>query len=277
MPIDFYGLSFSELMSSSIEKLKEADIVATPGGLVRAFLEMSNTSISRLSDRLVEFSREAFVSTATSSSSLNAIGGLFGISQLSGEPLETFRYRIVTAINQAARDNIIAIRVAALNVPGVSDVKIHSGFYGPATVAAFVEAQNGVIPTQSQLDLVYDSIAPRLAEGISLYVSRPEYLDVRVRAVVFVNSINPTLASNITNQIRDRIVQTEIGERLCLDDITAIFQWHVRIHKASFRVEEVLVNGKPVTYCIETKDNEKLIPDRFVDKAIDIRMRRYSE
>lgn len=140
---------------------------------IRARAEGRNSNVSRSVLR-----RHDFTSYALSSSDLLKCTNKYAIS--GGRPRESddaYRYRLMNSRKARERGNKIAIRLAALSVPGVSDVTQINYEQGPGTSAVYVSS---LAPTTSPtlVDQVQNAIDQVSSEGTRHYALSPQLLGV---------------------------------------------------------------------------------------------------
>ena len=95
---------------------------------------------------------------------------------------DNFRFRIVNAYTASSSGNITALRLAALSVPGVSDVIINNYEYGIGTVGIFVISETPIV-SQGILNGVQAVVNQVSSAGERVIISAPDYraLDILVR------------------------------------------------------------------------------------------------
>ena len=87
---------------------------------------------------------------------------------------ENFRFRIVNHTLGMERANINSLRLAALSVPGVSDVVINNYKYGIGTVGMFLISESPIV-SQGLLDVTQTAVNNVIAAGERCIVSPPNY------------------------------------------------------------------------------------------------------
>jgi len=133
---------------------------------------------------------------------------------------DDFRLRIVKRAIAAANANRDAVRSAALEVPGVSDVILLPRTYGNGTYTVFVQSTAPVIEngTLSAVQAAVDNIKSFGERG---YVSAPEYLGVMINIDLDLkpNAVESTIINDATEALVDYINNIEIGGTIYITEI----------------------------------------------------------
>ncbi len=133
---------------------------------------------------------------------------------------EAYRYRLLNIFKARAQAVEAAIRIAALGVPGVSDVVLVNAEQGPGSFALYIK---GITPTVSP-SLIYSvssAIQQVVAYGIRPFVSAPVSIGVELIAAVnwSPRATKEEIASGYTsmrNAVERTINDLDIGESLDL-------------------------------------------------------------
>jgi len=181
---------------------------------------------------------------------------------------DNYRYRIVNALQSHARGNIIAIRLSALEVPGVNDVFIRNYESGIGTFNVYVVSESPVV-SNALLNAVQEAVNVAASAGIRGIATNPDYeavhLSVRLRFEQNTASASKDLAINVTNSdIVNYINNLDLGERLTLDQIRkTIFESDSTITDIEFlkfgrgdynTADGIIDNYEPLVF------NDQLIP-----------------
>jgi uncharacterized phage protein gp47/JayE len=189
---------------------------------IRARVEGRNSNVPRSVLR-----RHNFTSYTLSSNELLKCTNKYAIS--SGRPRESddaYRYRLMNSRKARERANKIAIRLAALSVPGVADVSHVNYEQGPGTASIYILS---FVPTTSptlvdQVQVAIDQVA---ANGTRQYALAPQPLGLEfVISVNWRSGTTETAKGNTYASIRNTIERTlnglTIGQELDLVDLAAI-------------------------------------------------------
>lgn len=146
-----------------------------------------------------------------------------------GEDIESddnFRYRVVNASAAAEKANQIAIRLACLSVPGVSDVLIRNYEYGIGTFGVFVVSESPIV-SNGLLSAVQTAINGTQAQGLRGVAAAPTYkacsmeIQLEFRAKVPTGTrdeVVRTVATNVINYINN----LPMGAELVFNEIIQI-------------------------------------------------------
>lgn len=159
---------------------------------------------------------------------------------------ENYRYRISKAYVASELNNINAIRLASLSVPGVAEVIIRNFAYGPGTVQVLVLPEGNSVSNSvlSQVKFNIDAVKPK---ETAIYVDVPDYISVSVAYAFFGRVLNDIerslLVSQIKNNVSNLIANTRGGSTFNPSDI--ILSSLEGIPGIVGRVEKLCVNGVP--------------------------------
>jgi len=187
---------------------------------------------------------------------------------------ENFRYRISRSRTTAAKANETAVRLAALLVPGISDVNLKPNVYGPGTFEVLLVPEGNVV-TESQRTTAEISIRDAASFGTTIYITEPTYLTINM--VVHVTTQNmSTQNDNSTSQ------ETALGNVLSyLSSIPiggsfnpAVLERRLLDGDPNLINAEVIllcIDGKPVPSSIyQLDDNELFMPDPQLSNPIQV-------
>lgn len=191
-------------------------------GHVRANIEGEESIVPRS-----VLNKHDFTGYAQTSRNLLKCTNRFAISNAENrEEDNAYRYRLLNAFKAKSQALKIAIRLAALAVPGVADIKEINYEQGPATYSLYVQSTT---PTTSQglLNRVTDAVTAVSADGIRPFVLAPQYIGMEfVVALIWAGSTTDAQKSTAYANIRDNIEATlngyDIGESLFLSDLVRI-------------------------------------------------------
>jgi uncharacterized phage protein gp47/JayE len=97
---------------------------------------------------------------------------------------DEYRYRLMHMLDFAKKANSAAVRLAALTVPGVSDVKIVEGTRGSGSFDLYVIGEN-LSTDYALVDTVASVLSNVVAMGTNYSVKTPQKLEVYVDATVY--------------------------------------------------------------------------------------------
>lgn len=117
---------------------------------------------------------------------------------------DEFRYIISTA-RSALMTNELAIRRAALSIPGIRDILFEKNKFGNGTISIIVDGISPLI-SNGLLSAVKESVEQKMSFGDVLFVSAPEYIGVELN---FNISIDPSISDtlSIRTQARNTVIQ----------------------------------------------------------------------
>lgn len=139
---------------------------------------------------------------------------------------ENYRFRIINAFASAARANTNSIRLAALSVPGVADVRVRNYEYGIGSVGVFVISESPIV-SQGILNAVQQSVTNAMSVGERAIVSAPSYRAVRMQIrLEFKPTTNVGDKDGICITVRDNAINyinnLELGEELIINRVGQI-------------------------------------------------------
>jgi hypothetical protein len=139
---------------------------------------------------------------------------------------QAYRYRLMNAFKARERANKMSIRLAALSVPGVSDVVEVNCEQGPGTFSLYVKA---LTPTTSPtlVRRVNEVVKEVCAFGVRPFVTAPNPLGLEL--VIAVNWKSSASSSDqasgyatIRQAVENRLNNMDIGESLDLEELANI-------------------------------------------------------
>lgn len=150
----------------------------SPGTLMRTFVEVLTEEFYDFYEVLEMVRKNAFLSSAEGLH-VDLIGELVGCEREVDETDLAFRERIRTQVDVVAGGNETAIRVKALAVPGVADIRLEEFYEGPGSFACYVYAEPGQAGA-ALVSQVEKSLAENKSYGVSVTVLEPEQIVVDV-------------------------------------------------------------------------------------------------
>ena len=114
------------------------------------------------------------------------------------------RYLITTA-PAAFQSNELAIRTAALSVPGIRDIYLEKNKYGNGTISIIIEGTSPLI-SAGLVDAVKEKIQQTLSYGDVIFVDVPSYLGVELNFNI-ITDIGVTDSLSLRDQVVQAIVQ----------------------------------------------------------------------
>ncbi|MCK4260722.1 MAG: baseplate J/gp47 family protein [Halanaerobiales bacterium] len=136
---------------------------------------------------------------------------------------EAYRYRLLNQFKAKSQAVKIAVRLAALSVPGVANVYGVNFEQGPGTYSLYIQA---VTPTTNQglLNMVVDSVSEVTAEGVRPFILAPLPLGLEfVTAITWSPRTTNAQKSVAYAAIRDNIESAlglyDIGESVFIADL----------------------------------------------------------
>lgn len=138
----------------------------------------------------------------------------------------SYRYRLLQVFKSKEQAVRAALRLAALSVPGVSDVKMVNFEQGPGTYSIYLK---GLTPTVSPqlIETVSSVVALVSAEGIRPFILAPNIIGMEfVIGINWKAKTNPeqitTEYNNIRNSLERYLDSRDIGETVEMDELVDI-------------------------------------------------------
>lgn len=164
---------------------------------------------------------------------------------------ENYRYRIINSSLANMAGNNMSLRMAALSVGGVADVKIIERHYGASRVGILVKSTTPTI-SDNLLAIVQDSVNKVKSEGINVVVSAPDYLSMSFSIKL---NLKPSTTPNekeiiksiVKNTIADYVNNLDIGEEF---NSTQLYRNIITSHD---NILSLGSSGKPFESIIITK------------------------
>jgi uncharacterized phage protein gp47/JayE len=124
-----------------------------------------------------------------------------------GTPFESdanYRYRLSQRVLEAESSNEVALRLAALTTPGVSDVVTIPRYRGVGTFGIIVKAEVPITPMSLLLD-VQRRVAGVQSGGEVVYIKAPKITGVTMKMTVYYRK---RLTTDELDEIEDTFIQT---------------------------------------------------------------------
>lgn len=217
--------TFDELQEESLKELTAIGFSDSPGTIARLFLSIINKNIANLYKTLTVNHLRAFLSTSDGAA-LNAIGLLLQCKRKNNESDNDYRYRISQQCLVLAESNETAIRLAALTVDGVYDVKLKPYAMGTGTFTVIVILDNGY-NTELVLNAVNNNINKTVGYGIRFKVVTPTLTYVKLKYKLYlkdnVSDANAqTIRYDVQTALADYINKLQVGEDIVIDKLTQV-------------------------------------------------------
>jgi len=136
---------------------------------------------------------------------------------------DNYRYMLSNQVLAAAAANETAIRLAALSVPGVSDIVMRRYTYGVGTFSIYVI---GTTPISSEglLNTVYQAVSGITAYPEKFTVTGPDYLGIKMDiSLTFLPTTKSTdqagIISGVQQAIIDYVNNIPLGGQLIINEI----------------------------------------------------------
>lgn len=245
-----YNKSEQELNEMAEELLANTSITNTsPGARAKALLLIFNKILASYYQALDFNVTMAFVSRATGAF-LDEIGALLNCTRRAGEDDNNYRYRITNQVYVVAGANETAVRLAALSVEHVVDVKLTPYVFGTGSFTVHVIVDNienldtAVAKVQEQLDAIKaygvrgDAVAPKKI---------PVYFDV---ALVFFSSVPEDTRimtrANVKAALINYVNSLTMGQQLIYSDLLYAAKEVSRGVVEDVIVRSMEVNRRPI-------------------------------
>ncbi len=165
---------------------------------------------------------------------------------LTGQSIESdtnYKFRISNKVVTAEQANLTAIRIAALEIPGVADIVLLPFHRGIGTLDMLIKATT---PTASDglIAAVQENIDRVTAQGIVLNVRKPRETGMSLTATLTFRRVLPgseqqTIFTSVTNNLTDYINNLDIGEEFIVNEALE------RAMATSTEIKNVGSAGKP--------------------------------
>jgi len=122
------------------------------------------------------------------------------------ESAANYRYRIANQVVSSEQANLIAVRLAALVVPGISDVIIIPYFKGIGSFDVLVKASTPTV-SDSLIAMVSEAVSKVAAQGIVTNVRGPIETGMSlIGTLTFKRAISTTDKNNIINAVTQNVI-----------------------------------------------------------------------
>lgn len=243
--------TYLQIMEETLAELEGMGITdKSPGSVARLFLSIINERLATYYETLTVNHAQAFVSKAKGNF-LDLIGELVNCKRLEEERNndEVYRYRITKQIQVVASANETAIRLAALSVAGVQDIKMKRFTHGTGSYSVYVVTEDPVT-SSAILEAVQEQIDKVQAYGVRGEVYRPDVLRVEMHIRLVFNKVVTELERKLAiaqaqDTLKNHINSRHVGEPLIIDNLLTMMK---KVHS---RIEEVVIynykiNGRPM-------------------------------
>lgn len=181
------------------------------------------------------------------------------VSQINYESDDAYRRRIIRSVKVNTNGTAESLRLSALSVRGVKDVRIREGSFGMGSCDIIVVPESGSFPNglEREISQSIQSIRP---VGIRMTVRVAQRIPVSISANVLLTSGTENAATGIANQAayfaKKYLNSFTIGDVL---DITLLKN---SIMSASDLISEVIINSISVNGTEVPKENFQLPSER---------------
>jgi uncharacterized phage protein gp47/JayE len=163
-----------------------------------------------------------------------------------GAPVESeanYRFRISNQVIAAESANATAVRLAALNVPGVSDVILLPQDQGIRSFGLLVQSITPTVPA-SLVSAVQTTVDRVMAYGITSTVRAPVQLGISVKGSLKLrksvsSSERNTILSTVTANVTDYLNNLRVGEDFILNELIE------RVMASSTLIKNLGIPGQP--------------------------------
>ncbi|MDK2600686.1 baseplate J/gp47 family protein [Bacillus stercoris] len=247
----------------------QTDITNTdPGSVARTFLEVLTEEFYEFYDELDLAVSMGFVSTATGSY-LDLIGALLDCKRNPGEDDENYRSRIISQVYVVAGANLTSIRLKALSVEGVNDVKFKQYSHGAGSFTCYVITSD---PQASRdvLDAVQAVVDDTKAYGVYAEVTTPVLIPVELMVRLIFSSDAGTTEKNtirqgVIKEVRQYVDNLELGETLIINELIQ------RIMDVSTKIKDTDIYGLNINNVSQYVTNVTIKADeKFILDSLDI-------
>lgn len=267
--------SLGDLMTvalARVQNMKLQDgrsLTANPGGVTRLLLAVINDSISDLYTELQESHLMSFLSTATEEG-VDLVGAILNCTRADGEGDNEFKTRISRQATALEAANELAIRLAALSVNGVKDVKSTPFTHGTGSFSLFIITNQGTV-TSETVEKVRASVDKVVAYGTKFIVSGPDLIGVELGIkLIFINNATNTedtilkAKENLRQYINSKTLQESIIMNEIIETIMATSNDIYDMNIYHYAIDDVPV----LTVNQDCRWNERFIESTKPDSII---------
>lgn len=181
---------------------------------------------------------------------------------------QNFRFRIVNATVGNAGANETSIRLAALSVPGVRDVRLRRYSFGIGTFSVFIIGDHPIV-SDGLLGAVRAAVQRKSAAGIKVYVDRPTYKGMEFELEIFYKlGIAEAAKLNLQRSIRRTVVNyinnIIIGGKFIVNELIQ------RVLGLSESIEDMrIISMRLGTYNIDSNVNKESSSVLITNQTLD--------
>jgi len=155
-----------------------------------------------------------------------------------------FKFRIANQVFNAESANQTAVRMAALNVPGVADVTMLPFYRGVGTFDILIKATTPTVP-ESLLNAVREALFYKIAQGVSFDVRAPRETGISMSLnITLTNPIDSdakkALQSTVQQVVMNYLDNLDISEDLIINEIVQ------RVMAIDDNIKNIGSAGKPI-------------------------------
>lgn len=252
--------SFQTIQKKAEEGLINAGINNNPGSIARLFLSIINSEMADFYETLSVAHMQCFVSTA-SDEYLDKIGVLLNCKREPKEEDDDYRYRITNQVLNLATSNETAVRLAALSVDGVDDVKSSLFSHGIGSYTLYLINKSRDI-SQDTLVAVSNAVSKVTGYGVKYTITTSTRREIDLELKLMFNNTTP---QNIMDEVKIQTKQVvtnyinnlDIGEPFILNELTQlVMQQHDNI--LNYSILKFQIDKKDVIHTNQyVEPNEK--------------------
>lgn len=237
----------------------------TQGSIARLLLHVYNDIMGEFYDVLNANHVNAFLSTAKDEF-LDAIGFLLNCTRISNEEDDIYRDRISKQTLTLAAANETAIRLAALSVDGVQDIRLKKYTMGTGSFSMFVLTKDAFTPEET-LRQVEAAVNETVGYGNKFDVSTPKLLEVELGVKLFF-VLTASEASKVAAKadakqaLKDYVNSRGIGDPIIVDEITQRVM-EVSDDVLKYELYTMTIAGREV----KTVDQTPRWDERYIESA----------
>ena len=134
---------------------------------------------------------------------------------------DALRARIFTAVPDNATSNGLAVRAAALSVPGVRTASVIGGYKGPSTYKVNVTGTSPIV-SEGLMNNVRQAVLSASAVGTKAFVDRPTYLGVEIKIILLFRmgtTDREVILAEVRNNIVEYVNSIPSGEALFINEL----------------------------------------------------------
>lgn len=214
-----------DLMISARKRLdnelttKGKKVSMTPGSVVRLLIACINAELEEVYDTIEEAHLMSFLSTS-SDEFLDMIGEIVNCKR-DGLVDSSYKKKISQQVTVLERANELAIRTAALSVPGVADIEMKPFTHGSGSFSIFVLSEQSA-PIEGVIENCKEKVSEVVAYGTRFNVEGPVNIGIEIKIKVLLkNGVEDKepIIEEVKNNVREYIDSLGLAEPFIINEV----------------------------------------------------------